>query len=59
VVAATREEAKKLLRERLLQVHRDRLEEQARSLRERGKKLPEGSLRGLAGFTAAYLVKEC
>ncbi len=59
VAAATREEAKKLLREHLLQAHRDMVEEEARSLRERGKKLPGGSLRGLAGFTAAYLVKEC
>ncbi len=59
VVAATREEAKKLLRKHLLHAHMDRLEEQARSLRGQGKKLPGGSLRGLAGFTAAYLVKEC
>jgi len=59
VVAATRREAKRLLRSHLLHAHRDRLEEQARRLTGQGKKLPGGSLRGLAGYTAASLIKEC
>ena len=59
VVAVRREEAKRLLREHLLYMHREQLDEEARRLRERGKKLPGGGIRGLAGFTAAYLVEEC
>jgi len=59
VVEASYEEAKRALREHLLQAHRDRLVEQAERLQGQGKGLPGGGLRGLAGFIAALLVREC
>lgn len=59
MVEAGYEEAKKRLREHLLVVHRDRLEEQAERLKKEGKGLPGGGLRGLAGYIASMSVDEC
>ena len=59
VVEADYGEAKKRLREHLLAVHRDRLEEQAEKLKKEGKGLPGGGLRGLAGFIASLVIAEC
>ena len=54
------EEAKKKLREHLLTVHRDKLQELVENLKRKGRGIPRGSLKGLAGYLAAVgLVHEC
>jgi len=59
VEAESYEEAKRLLREHLLSVHRDWLEAQKELLRKEGRGAPGRGLSGLAGYIASMLVYEC
>ena len=59
IVEADYGEARRKLREHILAAHRERLEEQAERPRKEGKGLPEGSLRGLAGYIASMNIIEC
>ena len=57
VAGAGYEEVKKALREHILAVHRDVLEQLAEKQRRRGRGLPGRSLRGLAGYLASLAVE--
>ena len=59
VVGGDYEVVKRGLREHLLGDHRDIVVDRAERLRREGKGLPGGSLKGLAGYMASMLVREC
>ena len=52
-------EAKRRLKEHLLVVHREKLEEQIERLIREGSGVPGGGLEGFAGFIASLVVGEC